>query len=213
MARPARRFLRRKPWYRTRAGGLTIALLTVLLVLGGAATVHEMMTRRPGQTIGGDFTLIDQSGHKVTSASLAGHYALIYFGYTHCIDVCPLTLTTISEALKALGPVSDDIQPVFITVDPQRDTPTVMGDYVRNFSPRIIGLTGSPTAIRHVISTYHVVAARHPGGSSPSGQNYLMDHSSVLYLMDPQNHFVAALPVDTSAANLAARIRALLPTR
>lgn len=181
-------------------------------LLLAAAGLRTLVLDRPHATIGGPYALTDEQGHAITQADFHGHYTLIYFGYTHCIDVCPLTLATVTTALDQLGSRAASVVPVFVTVDPARDTPAVVRDYVAHFSPRIVGLTGSPTQIQPVLDEFHVLARRHaPMPDLPDGA-YLMDHSSVLYLMDGNNHLAAMLPVDSSPQAIADRLRTVLRT-
>lgn len=126
---------------------------------------------------------------------------LIYFGYTHCPDVCPTTLTKVAAALQTLGSRADRVQPIFITVDPRRDTPEVMGRYATQFSPRILGLTGSPAEIAGVEKAYRVYASPQ---STPEQLDAAIDHSSILYLMGPDGIFIAPVRIDDTPADVAA---------
>jgi len=182
------------------------------LILAGAFGLRSLLMMPASHPIGGPYTLVDTQGHEVTQARFHGRYTLIYFGYTHCIDVCPLTLATVSQALDAPGLSAKKIVPVFITVDPARDTPRVVGDYVSHFSPDIVGLTGSTAQIHAVVEEFHVMVRRRDAAMAQMRDDYLMDHSSVLYLMDGDNQLVSVLPVDTSPQEIAMRLRHLLPT-
>jgi cytochrome oxidase Cu insertion factor (SCO1/SenC/PrrC family) len=179
-----------------------------LLVLGvGAGTwlyLSGAMGQSAGASIGGPFTLMDGAGHTVTDRDLRGHFLLVYFGYTFCPDVCPTTLNEIAGAMDVLGERADAVQPVFITVDPQRDTPKIVADYVAAFSPRIMGLTGSEEQIATVAREYRVYYAARK--SAAAGGDYTVDHSSVLYLMDRAGQFVAPIRANQPAAQLAAEI-------
>lgn len=135
-----------------------------------------------GSPIGGPFTLVDQHGKPFTDRDLAGHYALIYFGYTFCPAVCPMELQTMTIALKTLGASGNAILPVFITVDPARDTQSVMANYVPQFSPRLIGLTGTQAQIDTVLKDYHVYARK---AIDPKMSDYTVDHSSYIYFIGP----------------------------
>ncbi|MBB2201559.1 SCO family protein [Gluconacetobacter tumulisoli] len=179
------------------------------LLLGGAALYRTVVGLLPHARIGGDYTLVDDRGRTVSQDMFRGRYTLIYFGYTHCIDVCPLTLATVTAALAELGPRQDEIVPLFISVDPARDTPDVVHRYVASFSPRIVGLTGSDAEIGRTLAEFHALARRRPEPHQADG--YLMDHSSVLYLMDGDNRLVSLFPVDSSAPDIALRLRRLLP--
>jgi protein SCO1 len=154
--------------------------------------------------IGGPFTLTDGAGRVVTDRDFRGRYLLVYFGYTSCPDACPTTLNQVAAALDRLGAKAAEVQPLFITVDPRRDTPAVIGPYAAAFGPHIIGLTGEPDAIARVIKEYRVFAdVRSTGGS---GQAYTVDHSSILYLMGPDGGFIAAIPADASGDAIAADV-------
>ena len=136
-------------------------------------------------SVGGPFVLTDQTGRTRSDRDFRGRYMLIYFGYTLCPDVCPTTLSVMADALAKLGPRRDRIVPIFITIDPDRDRPKVLSEYLKAFGTDFVGLTGSPAAIRKVASSYRVYYAKHP-----LAQGYALDHTSVLYLMGPDGKFV-----------------------
>jgi protein SCO1/2 len=138
-------------------------------------------------SIGAPFTLIDQDGRRRSSTDFAGRYMLIYFGYTQCPDVCPTTLALMGDALARVGPKANRIVPVFVTIDPERDTPAKLKPYVRSFAPQFVGLTGDLKTIAEVAANYRVYFRKHP----LDGGNYGLDHSSVIYLMGPDGKFVA----------------------
>lgn len=183
-------------------GGLVLALVLfgigLYLWLSGSATA----------AIGGPFALENGNGQTVTDRDFRGKYMLVYFGYTYCPDVCPTTLTEVAGALDKLGPKASLVQPVFITVDPQRDTPAVIKQYASAFSPRIIGLTGTPEQIAKVEREYHVFAAKEVTGPGPN--DYAMGHSSVLYLMGPNGRFIAPIDADQTAPQLAQTLAGLI---
>ena len=137
-------------------------------------------------SIGGPFSLIDQDGAPKSDKDFLGRYALVYFGYTNCPDVCPTTLAMMADALDRLGAKSQRVAPVFVTIDPARDTPKVLKQYLAAFGRRFVGLTGSPSAIAAVEHEYRVYAERHP---LPGG--YAMDHSGEIYLIGPDGKLVA----------------------
>ena len=176
-------------------GGLVLAVL-----LFGAG-LFMWLDREAGPAIGGPFTLQNGNGETVTARSFAGKYMLIYFGYTYCPDVCPTTLNEVTAAFERLGTKAASIQPLFITVDPRRDTPAVMKQYTHAFMPQLMGLTGTPEEIGKVEREYHVYAAKHVTGPGPN--DYTMDHSSFLYLMGPGGRFIAPIEADASAPELA----------
>jgi len=159
-------------------------------------------------TIGGSFTLSAPDGTTVTDQTYRGKWLLVYFGYTFCPNSCPTTLLEIAAALKKLGPEAANVQPLFITVDPQRDTREVLEQYTRSFDPRIVGLTGSPQQIDAVTQEYGAYAARDKTGPGP--EDYVIDHSTYLYVMDPGGKFVRAFDADTSGDRIADALRELL---
>jgi len=186
---------------------LAVAGLVVAVLLLGAG-VFIWLSGDAGPTVGGPFTLEDGNGQSVTNQAFRGKYMLVYFGYTHCPDVCPTTLTHLIAALKQLGPTADRLTPIFITVDPERDTPKVMKQYTAAFSQRLVGLTGTPQEIAKAAKEYHVYYAYHK--DEPGPDDYTVDHSSVIYLMDPKGRFVAPVRADDSGADLAAELRRLI---
>jgi protein SCO1 len=189
-----------------RAPRLAIAgLIVAVLLIGSAAAL--LLTGRSHQNasgIGGPFALVDGDRKPVTDQNFRGKFMLVYFGYTFCPDVCPTTLNEIAEAMDKLGPAAARVQPIFITVDPKRDTPDVMKQYTASFSPKLLGLTGTPEQIAKVAREYRVYYAEHRTGPGPN--DYSMDHSSVIYLMGPDGQFVEPIPADETAATLAADI-------
>jgi protein SCO1/2 len=162
-----------------------------------AATTVESGTKS-AVPIGGPFTLTDHTGKSVTDADFRGKYMLIYFGYTYCPDVCPTELGVMTQALDRLGPKSEQVQPIFITIDPDRDTVAHMKDYVSLFHPRLVGLTGTPEQVREAARAYRVYYAKAPQKDGKA-DDYLMDHSSFIYLMGPDGTFVGVYPGGTTA--------------
>ena len=156
-------------------------------------------------TIGGPFTLTSPDGTPVTELTYRGKWLLVFFGYTSCPDTCPTALLEIAAALTRLGPEADMLQPLFITVDPLRDTAAVMVNYTRSFDSRIVGLTGTPQQIAAVAQDYGVYYA--PRKSGPSADDYVMDHSTYLYLMDPEGKFVRGFDADTPGDRIAEAVR------
>jgi protein SCO1/2 len=163
--------------------GLVLCFAVVLLVTGSGPGPLANATA----AIGGPFKLTDQNGKTITEKDLKGHPSLVFFGFTHCPEVCPTTLFDISEVLNKLGPDAGKVNAVFITVDPERDTPAVMKDYLSSFDPRVVGVTGDPAAIAAVEKSYRVYAKKVPLEDG----NYTMDHTALVYLMDKDGHFVA----------------------
>jgi protein SCO1/2 len=168
-------------------------LLVMALVLAIVAGWLLWRMSGPADTagiadVGGPFVLVDQTGRARSDRDFRGRWVLLYFGYTFCPDVCPTTLARIGKTLGDLGSDADRVVPVFITVDPERDTPAVLKTYLASFGPRFVGLTGKPAAIAKVAKAYRVYYAKHP---LPGG-TYSVDHSSVIYLLDRQGKFVKA---------------------
>ena len=163
---------------------------------------------KSGVTIGGPFTLSTPDGTTVTDQTYRGKWLLVYFGYTFCPNSCPTTLLEVATALKKLGPHALQVQPLFITVDPERDTPKVMQQYTASFDPRIVGLTGTQQQIAAAAQEYGVYYLRHPNG--PGTDDYVMDHSTYLYVMDPQGKFVRAFDTNTSGDRIADVLRELM---
>jgi cytochrome oxidase Cu insertion factor (SCO1/SenC/PrrC family) len=166
---------------------------------------------RPSQgtpQIGGDFTLIDQQGVRRSTAEFQGKYRLIYFGYSFCPDICPLGLQNMSGALNILGRDLDDVVPIFVTIDPERDTVESLKIYTTNFHPKFIMLTGTPEEVAPVLKSYKVYAAK----AKPDGTmaDYLMDHSTLIYLMDRKGHFMKSFPHTTAPEDLAKAVTAIL---
>ena len=180
------------------------------LALASCGSPSPTPAARPplaGSSIGGPFTLVDQNGRTVSDRQFAGKYRIMYFGYTFCPDVCPTDVQVIGAAVKLVE--KDDpalgarIVPVFVTVDPARDTPAVLKQFVAAFHPRMVGLTGSADAIAHIATGYAVYASR--GDASPGG-GYLVNHSRQAYLMDPQGRPLALLPQEQGPEAVAAEI-------
>ena len=161
------------------------------------------------EVVTGEFSLIDHRGNAVTDESYRGSWPLIFFGYTYCPDVCPTTLGVVSLVMDGLGDDAAKVQPLFISVDPERDTPEVMADYVAAFHPRIIGLSGSPEQIKaaaHSHRAYYVKASVEEGAEIGETE-YAMDHSAYLYLMDAQGVYAHVFSPTETAEEIAAGIR------
>ena len=182
--------------------GLIVCFGAVLLLAGrGSGPVAQQIA-----AIGGPFTLTDQNGRTVSDKDFSGKPFLVFFGFTHCPDVCPTTLFEISEILRTLGPDADRIHAVFITVDPERDTPAVIKDYLSSFDPHLSGLTGDPAAIAAVAKAYRVYFKKVPldqGG-------YTMDHTAIVYLMDKNGRFVSPFNMKRTTAAAADDLRRYL---
>jgi protein SCO1 len=156
--------------------------------------------------IGGPFNLIDQSGKPITDQDMKGRPFLVFFGYAHCPDICPTTLFEMSEVMRALGKDADRIGALFITVDPERDTPAVMADYLSSFDPHLRGASGDRQAIDAVEKAYRVYAKKVPTDNG----DYSMDHTALVYLMDNQGRFVAPFKLNRKPEEAAADLRRYL---
>jgi protein SCO1 len=158
--------------------------------------------------IGGPFTLRTPDGTTVTDQTYRGKWLLVYFGYTFCPNTCPTALMDISLVLARLGSEAEAVQPLFITVDPQRDTPDILQQYTRSFDPRIIGLSGDPQQIADAAKAYGAYYT--PRKLDPGAKDYLIDHSSYVYLMDPRGSFARGFDADTPPDRLAQQVRELM---
>jgi cytochrome oxidase Cu insertion factor (SCO1/SenC/PrrC family) len=199
-----------------------IAFLSLALSLVLAGFVGWTLLRAPddqaragaeagGVTIGGPFTLTDQHGERRTEKDFAGQFKLIYFGFTYCPDICPTELQTMSAALKSLeesqGSAAGQVTPIFITIDPERDTVEQMRAYAEHFHPRLVALTGTEAEIASVAKAYRVYYAR---VEDESTDYYMMDHSSIIYLMGPDGQFLTHFGAGTSADQMAESIEQYL---
>ncbi len=175
--------------------------------------------------IGGDFTLINQEGQLVHEADFRGKFILVFFGFTHCPDICPVSTATLSKVMELLGDKADQVIPLFITVDPERDTPDVLKEYFYNFDKRIIALTGSPDQIKQVAGEYKTYYARSvptnvepehehmhskTNHEEPASENYTVDHSGFIYLMGRDGKYIRLFPYDVSPEELARVIQSTL---
>ena len=157
--------------------------------------------------IGGPFTLVDQNGGTRTDADFRGKILLVYFGFTHCPDICPTDLMAIGGALKALGPKASQVQGLFISIDPERDTPELLASYVDSFHDNIVGLTGDEMAVRRAAHAYKVYFNKVPGRGQ---DDYGFDHSAYIYLMDRDGKFIGVFPPSTPAARIVTVLKPLL---
>lgn len=176
--------------------GLVLIIATVLAVIVGLGLGFLVPVSQPElpvsqSIVGGPFEMVNHLGEPVTQDTFRGRYMLIYFGYTFCPDVCPTELQTMSLALDEMGAAAGNIVPIFVTIDPERDTVAAMRDYVGFFHPRMVGLTGTPEQVRDMAGEYGVYFAR--ARDTGSSSTYLMDHSSLIFLMDPQGRYVTHL--------------------
>jgi protein SCO1 len=179
---------------------LLIGLLVMLWVMGGVRGVTAPAA------IGGPFQLVDQSGAAVTEKNLQGKPSLIFFGFTHCPDVCPTSLFEMSEILRAMGKDADRVNAYFISVDPERDSAAALKDYLSSFDPHLKGLTGDPEAVAKVLSAYRVYAKKVPLKDG----DYTMDHTALTYLMDRDGKFVAPFNLKRTPEEAAADLKKYL---
>lgn len=205
--------------------GLVVLIAAIIFVWTGnrqpaqqAAATKETGTGTPA--IGGDFTLTDQNGKIVHASDYRGKLMLIYFGYTHCPTICPVSVGNMSKAMDMLGAKADDVAPLFITVDPARDTPAVLKSYLSSFNKHITGLTGTDAQIKTVAADYKAYFARQGAGWSEEkpghmdmhdhAENYLVNHSGFIYLMDKDGRYVQLFPYNASPQDIAASITSSL---
>jgi protein SCO1/2 len=182
------------------AASLAVGLLLMMWLMGGLKNVAAPAA------IGGPFQLTDQAGQAVTDQNLKGRPTLIFFGFTHCPDVCPTSLFEISEVLRAMGKDADKVNAWFVSVDPERDTAAAMKEYLASFDPHLKGLTGNPEAIAKVISSYRVYARKVPLKDG----DYTMDHTALVYLMDKDGRFVAPFNLKRSPQDAATDLKRYL---
>lgn len=202
-----------------RRTAIVAAFVFVLALLAMAAYAVNEMRQRPiegagwdtsseGAPIGGAFELTDHTGKRVTQADYAGKYLLVFFGFTHCPDVCPRAMDQFAGAMAALGDDAAQVQPILITVDPERDTPQVLADYVAPFDANIVGLTGTPAEIEAVETLYRAYARKVETGEGEG--DYTMDHSAIIYLMGPDGGFLTLFDGSDTPDAMAAEIAAVI---
>jgi protein SCO1/2 len=185
-------------------GALAGAAILLLTTPQGGQPVQSSGTA----LIGGPFSLVGADGKPVTDRDFRGRYMLIFFGFTHCPDICPAELQVIAQALDQLGDKAKNVVPVFITLDPERDTPEAMANYVKSFGPNFVGLTGSPEAIAAAAKAYRVSYSKVENNDSPG--DYSVDHSALVYLMDPEGRYVTHFSYGLSAEQMAEKLGKLL---
>ncbi len=180
--------------------GLTLFSAVIFIVTGRGPAPIALQS-----SIGGPFRLVDQNGQPFTEQNLKGKPFLVFFGFTHCPDVCPTTLFEVSEVMRELGGDADRVGALFVTVDPERDTPAALKDYLSSFDPHLVGLTGDTAAVEAMGRAYRVYSKKVPleGG-------YTMDHTAIVYLMDKDGRFVAPFNVKRRLQDTAADLRRYL---
>jgi protein SCO1/2 len=179
-----------------------LALFSAVIFITGRSVAPIAMP----SAIGGPFQLVDHNSKPITDQDLKGKPFLVFFGFTHCPDVCPTTLFEVSEVLRALGPEGKGVRALFVTVDPERDTPEKLKDYLSSFDPRVIGVTGDPQAIAAMEKSYRVYAKKVP----LDGGGYTMDHTAIVYLMDKNGRFVAPFNLKRRPEEAAADLKRYL---
>jgi protein SCO1 len=197
--------MRARHWMQTAMAGFAGFAVVSLCV------AFVVSAREPGEAarvvpIGGPFTLVDDKDAPVTESTLAGKPSAIYFGYTFCPDVCPTTLLDLSHWIKELGPDADKINYVFVTIDPQRDTPALLHDYLSSFDKHIRGFTGTSDEIAAIAREYHVYYKRIPTDDG----GYVMDHSTPIYLIGPNGQFEGVIAYQEDDASVLAKLRKLV---
>jgi cytochrome oxidase Cu insertion factor (SCO1/SenC/PrrC family) len=191
-------------------------IAAAIMIIAAFALAAAALTQWPANgpmgsgtaLIGGPFTMVNQKGETVTEKNFEGKYTIYFFGFTFCPDVCPTELQVLTAALKELGPDAIKITPVFVSVDPERDTPKIIGEYVANFDPRFVGLTGTPEQLANMARAFHVYYQKI--ADEKDARNYGMDHPSILYLMGPDGKFAKHFPYTTDAKNLALELKTVL---
>jgi len=186
-------------------GLVTILAISAVIAANYARNV-QTSTILPATIIGGAFSLLNQKAESVTEKSILGQYTLIFFGYTFCPDVCPTVLQSISASLDLLDKGTVNIFPIFITIDPERDTPDILKSYLKSFHPLITGLTGSPEQVKVVTKAYGVYYAKSKNNGD-SKNDYLMDHSGGIYLMGPDGMFITKLSHSSTPEEIAKKIK------
>jgi len=202
-----------------------LVLSVVGFVLGAALALVQVRSQRPAAIViskaasrpaapmegnalvGGAFSLTDHTGKPVTEKSWPGKYKLVFFGFTHCPDTCPATLQKIASLMQQFDPKGEKIVPLFITVDPERDTADAMAKYVSNFGHSIVGLTGTEAQIKDVEEVYKVYAARQPGQTKGEYAEYMEDHSAFIYLMSPDDKLLQTISFDEPAEGMIAKVK------
>jgi protein SCO1/2 len=186
---------------------LVFAAAGLLLVIFPQGPASAQVTLPPeGSRV--SFALTGTDGTEITEQSYRGKWLVVYFGYTFCPDICPTTLLEIAGALEALGPHAGAVQALFITIDPKRDTPSVLSAYVKSFDPRLVGLSGTPAQIAHAAKSFHVFYER----QDTDNGSYSYDHSTFIYVVDPDGNFAKAITGEGGSKQIADALSALMNT-
>ena len=194
----------------TRTASRIVFALSLLILAGGVVTLSAVLLRngqnREITALGGPFRLIDQSGRGVDEKVLVGKPTILFFGYTHCPDICPTRLYEMAQFVAMLGPEGGRLNVVFASIDPERDTPALLKDYLAGFNDRFIGLTGSPEAVAAFAKAWRAFYRKVANGSD----NYTMDHTAALYLLDKKGQFVALIDIERAPDKASAMVKTLL---
>lgn len=192
-----------------------IALILSAFLIGGTGALllnsgsQPTATKTTGKAlIGGPFTMVNHDGQTVTQETFAGRHSLVFFGFTHCPDICPATLQVAGDAMEKLGPLAAKVQPIFVSVDPERDTPATLKSYLEDFDPRLTGLTGSVDQVDAMAKAYRIYHAKVDDPNSADG--YTVDHSAFMYLMSPAGQYIAHYPPAIQGEALANKLRPVL---
>ena len=177
-----------------------LSVLAVIVVVSGRINAPVIAT---ASAVGGPFRLTDHNGKPITNEDLKGRPFLVFFGFTHCPDICPTTLFEMSEIMRRISPGPKTPRALFVTVDPERDTPEKLKDYLSSFDQQIIGVTGAPEAMAQMLKSYRVYARKVP----TEGDGYTMDHTALIYLMDKEGNFVAPFNMKRTPEEAAADLR------
>jgi cytochrome oxidase Cu insertion factor (SCO1/SenC/PrrC family) len=198
------------------AAFIVAAMVLILFLYWPRERVSLVQTMRPPAAstaaIGGPFTLTDTKGNTVTEATLLGHVSLIYFGFTFCPDICPVALENITKAIEMAGEAGDDVLPVFITVDPERDTTEAMAAYIAHFHPRFIGLRGTSEQTQEAVRSYRAFAKRSEtiGPPDKAGGDYVMDHTGYTYLMGKDGKYITHFSMNAGLPEISQRLKQVL---
>lgn len=196
--------MKRYVWFLVAAAAIAL-LLSIAGRIGLIGGPQQQAEVGGTPDIGGAFTLVDQDGETVTNETYAGQYRLIYFGFTSCPDICPTTLQIMTLVMDSLGGVADEVVPMFVTLDPERDDPAKVAAYLENFDPRFVGLTGTPEQIAATAKTYRIYHAKVELPDSAIG--YTIDHSSFIYLMGPDGRYLTHFTHDDDPETIAKKVR------
>ncbi len=202
-----KQFLDQPPALQRRSRLIAIILVAAALAFGAASRLVKPADRPSGTgtaLVGGPFTMLNQKGETVTEKNFVGKYMLVFFGYTYCPDVCPTTLQVMGKALDKIGAKAAKITPVFVSIDPGRDDVATMKNYVEAVDPRLTGLTGSPQQVSAMSGAYRVYYAKVEDAKRPA--DYLMDHSSLIFLMAPDGAYLKHFNYDVTSDDLAAAL-------